>query len=186
MPKLKLLLHTCCAPCSGFLAQTLSANYQLTIYFDNSNIYPKIEYLKRLKEVKDFFANQQINFIKTKYNHSDWQKKIEGLEHEPEKGKRCKLCYYHRLKNTASYAQKHGFDSFASTLAISPHKDVKILNNLGRALAIKYNIKFLSGDWKKQDGFKRAMALSHREGFYHQHYCGCEFSQDGKNLKKVL
>jgi len=86
------------------------------------------------------------------------------------------VCYHYRLTNTANYAQKNGFDFFSSTLAVSPHKDALAINNIGQALGHKLGVKFLSGDWKKQDGFKKAMELSHQEGFYHQNYCGCEFS----------
>ncbi|MEI6288708.1 MAG: epoxyqueuosine reductase QueH [bacterium] len=176
MTKPGLLLHTCCAPCSGFLAQKFILQYDVSIFYDNSNIYPEEEYNHRQAEAKNFFKSQSINFICPKRDHQKWLEGMLGLEKEPERGKRCKLCYYGRLKNTAEYASANGFEFFATTLSISPHKDVIAINNLGRALAKKYKIKFLAGDWKKQDGFKSAMEFSHQHDFYHQNYCGCEFS----------
>jgi len=179
MPKKKLLFHTCCAPCSGFLVRYFSVDYQVAIYFDNSNIYPKAEYQKRLQEAKRYFEKQKISFIAVEYNHNDWLKFISGLENEPERGKRCEKCYLYRLENTARYAKENNYDIFASTLAISPHKNANKLNEIGEALSEKHGVEFLAGDWKKQDGFKKAMELSHQEGFYHQNYCGCEFSIRG-------
>ena len=179
MPVKKLLLHTCCAPCGGFLAQEFLTNYELTIYFSNSNIYPKSEYQHRLEEIRQYFKTQKINFILAEYNHESWLEFIRGLEKEPERGKRCEQCYLYRLEHTVKYASDNGYDIFASTLAISPHKDAEKLNQIGKDLAKKYDVEFLAGDWKKQDGFKKAMVLSHKEGFYHQDYCGCEFSIRG-------
>ena len=176
MRKKKLLLHTCCAPCSGFLAVEFQNQYQVDIYFDNSNIYPEDEYQRRLQEAKTYFGKQRIKLIEVEYNHQDWLEIIKGLENEPERGKRCDQCYLFRLENTAKYAKKNNYDIFASTLAISPHKDAKKLNQIGEKLSQEYGIEFLVGDWKKKDGFKKAMKFSHQEGFYHQDYCGCEFS----------
>ncbi len=176
MSRPRLLLHTCCAPCSGFLVKELSKDFSVTIFYFNPNIYPDAEFKKRLTEAEQYFKRQGVDFIEAPYERESWLELVAGLEHEPERGRRCKLCYWWRLKTTAQYAPEHGFSHFASTLAISPHKDARAINNLGRALALKYGIKFLAGDWKKNDGFKRAMILSHREDFYHQDYCGCEFS----------
>lgn len=175
----KLLFHTCCAPCSGFLVKRFSADYQVTVYFDNDNIYPKQEFSKRLAEAKKYFELQGIDFIATDYNHDKWLQKIKGLEAEPERGARCDACYWYRLRATAEYAARNGYDVFGTTLSISPHKKADIINQLGQKLAQQFNLEFLAGDWKKQDGFKQAMVLSHQEGFYHQNYCGCEFSIRG-------
>lgn len=174
--KPKLLLHDCCAPCGGFLSKQLEKDFDLTVYYDNPNIYPQAEFIKRAEEARKFFVSGGIGFVLVDWDHGVWQKLVEGLEAEPEQGKRCKLCYYYRLKNTAEFAKQNGFDFFATTLTISPHKDSRTLNNLGQALAKRHNIEFLAQDWKKHDGFRKAMDFAKQEGFYRQNYCGCEFS----------
>jgi len=180
MSKPKLLLHTCCAPCSGFLASQLLVDFAVTIYFDNSNIYPKEEYLIRRSEAKKFFTGEEINFVEADYNHEAWLKLVQGLENEPERGVRCEICYRQRLYNTAQYAVKHGFEYFGTTLSISPHKDVMMINRIGQDLSKQVGVNFLEKDFKKQDGFKHAMEFSHSHDFYHQNYCGCEFSFKNK------
>ncbi|MFA5029587.1 MAG: epoxyqueuosine reductase QueH [Patescibacteria group bacterium] len=176
MNKPRLLLHTCCAPCSGFLARELSRDFAVSIYFDNPNIFPEAEYQHRLEEVKNFFRQGSTPFMTASYDHLAWLKVVSGLENEPERGKRCLVCYRERLKNTAKFAKDNDFDYFASTLAISPYKDASAINAIGQELERELAIKFLAGDWKKQDRFKQAMTFSRERGFYHQHYCGCEFS----------
>lgn len=178
--KPKLLLHSCCAPCSGYLAGELAKRFDVSIYYDNSNIFPREEYDKRLSEVKKFFAQWKIDVIEVDYNHDHFLAMAVDLRDEPERGKRCILCYYNRLRSTAEYACRHSFDLFGSTLAISPQKNSAVINNLGRALEMSFGIKFLAEDWKKNDGFKRATAFSKEQGFYRQNYCGCEFSQTRK------
>lgn len=178
MNKPKLLLHTCCAPCSGYLVTELSKDFVVTVYYDNSNIAPKEEYQKRKTEAEKFYQTIGVEFIEAEYDHKNWLDKVRGLEHEPERGKRCILCYYLRLKNTAEYAKKHGYEFFSSTLSISPHKDAKALSNLGQALAKKIGVGFIDENWKKQERFKKAMSFSHEHDFYHQDYCGCEFSHN--------
>lgn len=175
--KEKLLLHTCCAPCSGFLSQQFLADFNLAIYFYNPNIYPEEEYQKRLQEAKDFFLEAGINFIAGDYEHQDWLKLVRGLEKEPEGGSRCRLCYQDRLSRTAQAAKVNHYDFFISALSISPHKDVQAVNNIGLDLARKLEIKFLAGDFKKNNGFQKAMAFSREHNFYRQNYCGCEFSR---------
>lgn len=178
--KPKLLLHACCATCSAFLADKLSADYQVTIFFANDNIFPASEYRKRLKEARQYFQSQRIEFIESAYNHRRWLKAIAGWENEPERGGRCLICYRYRLMLADDFARGHGFAAFASTLSISPHKDAAAINTIGQEIAGKHSLEFLAGDWKKNEGFKRAMELSRQCDFYRQHYCGCEFSfRDG-------
>jgi len=177
MAKLKLLLHTCCAPCSAFLVKQLAKTYAVTVYFTNDNIDSQIEYDLRLKEARKYFVGQGTDFISADYRHADWLEFIRGLEAEPEKGRRCNLCYAYRLKDTAKYAKRHGYDLFASTLSISPHKLADQINQIGMELEDELGVKFLAGDFKKQDGFKNAMAMAKQYGFYRQNYCGCEFSR---------
>lgn len=175
--KPKLLLHTCCATCSGHLAVELAKDYDVKIYFDNSNIFPREEFFKRADEARKYFDEIGFEFVQADYLHDEWLGLVQGLEGEPERGERCLMCYRFRLGNSAAYARRHGFDCFASTLAISPHKDAEAINSIGESLGDEYGVKFLAGDWKKQDGFKNAMCLSKEQGFYRQDYCGCEFSR---------
>lgn len=177
MSKSKLLLHTCCAPCSGYLVTELAKDFEVTIYYDNSNISPSEEYERRKIEVEGFYKKSGLKFILARYDHENWLRMASGLEFEPERGKRCVLCYNHRLRNTAQYAKNHEYDCFSSTLSISPHKDSKVLSNLGRALEKELGIRFIDENWKKKERFKRAMEFSHQHDFYHQDYCGCEFSK---------
>jgi hypothetical protein len=155
----------------------LKKDFEVTVYYDNSNISPKEEYEKRKSEAKEFYKKTKTNFISTEYNHDKWLEIVRGLESEPERGKRCILCYRYRLQNTAKYAKDNGYNSFSSTLSISPHKDSKILSNLGRAIGHEFEIEFIDENWKKKERFKRAMEFSHEHDFYHQDYCGCEFSK---------
>jgi len=173
----KLLLHTCCATCGGFLASKLAADYEVAIFYYNPNIFPAEEYARRRDEAKIFFTDQGYQFIEIDPNHPKWREMAVGLEREPERGRRCELCCRERLEKTALHAKKQGYDLFASTLAISPHKDATLVNRLGEELADQYGIGFLAGDWKKQDGFRQAMAVSQEYNFYRQSYCGCEYSQ---------
>lgn len=175
--KRRLLLHACCATCSGFLARQLAENYEVTIFYYNPNIYPESEYARRRDEARIFFVDQGYSFIEADPDYAKWREMVTGLEREPERGRRCELCYCERLEKTAQEAQNGGFDAFASTLAISPHKDVQLINRLGLELQQNYGVEFLAGDWKKQDGFRQAMAFSREHSFYRQNYCGCEYSQ---------
>ena len=175
--KQKLLLHSCCAPCSGYLVSELADNFEVTVYYNNPNIYPASEYQTRKNEAKNFFGASGIKFIEQQYDHGSWLKITKDLANEPERGKRCILCYHLRLEGAAKYAKENNYDLFSATLSISPHKDAKILSNLGRAISKKISIGFIDENWKKKDRFKKAMDFSHAHDFYHQNYCGCEFSK---------
>ncbi|MDO8668964.1 MAG: epoxyqueuosine reductase QueH [Candidatus Buchananbacteria bacterium] len=182
-PKPQLLFHSCCAPCSGYLVSELANNFAVTIYYDNSNIYPESEYQIRKNEAKNFFTSCGTKFFEVEYDHSKWLETVKGWENEPERGKRCILCYHLRLQNAAKYAKDNGYDLFSSSLSISPYKNSRVLNNLGRALAKKIGLEFLDEDWKKKDRFKKSVEFSKSYGFYRQNYCGCEFSKkDDKRL----
>ncbi|MFA6422408.1 MAG: epoxyqueuosine reductase QueH [Candidatus Buchananbacteria bacterium] len=176
MSKPKLLLHVCCSTCGGYLAQELLEQYDVAIFFDNSNIFPKEEFFRRSDEAKKFFTSQGYEYVQPEYNHEEWSMLVSGLEGEPERGGRCRICYRFRLDKAAIYAKENGFKYFASTLAISPHKDAVAINEIGSFLAKQSGINFLAGDWKKHEGFKKAMQFSCEHDFYRQNYCGCEFS----------
>lgn len=177
----KLLLHSCCAPCSSYVLEYLSEYFDITIYYYNPNISPKEEFSKRIDEQKRLInelpVKNKISFISGKYDNSKYEKMIKGLEEQPEGGSRCYLCYKLRLEETAKLAQEMGFDYFTTTLSISPYKNSKVLNEIGEELEKNYNVNYLYADFKKKDGYKRSIELSKIYGLYRQDYCGCIFSK---------
>lgn len=179
----KLLLHICCAPCSGLISRHLSEKYDVTVYFDNSNIATKEEFKKRAEEAEKFFAHEKIKFVLAPWVHDDWLEMAKKFAVEPEKGKRCKLCYHSRLSRAAQYAAQNDFDVFATSLAVSPWKDDLVIHNLGRALAHKYKIEYLDYDFKGLGWWPKILAFAKAEGFYRQKYCGCEFSDKSGIIK---
>ena len=177
MDKPTLLLHSCCAPCSGPVLERLCANYQVTIYYCNPNIHPKSEYQRRMQELAQWCRSHlEIPLVVPDYKPRDWFEEVRGLEDEPEKGERCTKCFRMRLEETAHYAATHGFDLFTTTLTISPHKDSARINILGRELGERYHVSFLEENFKKKGGFQRSLELSREFGFYRQNYCGCLYS----------
>ncbi len=182
----KLLLHTCCAPCATHVIQLLKKDYEITLYFSNSNIYPKQEYEKRLENAKIIAKQTHTELIKDPYNHKQWLESVKGYEQEPEKGKRCEICFKHNLEKTAQFAKQNNYQIFATTLTISPHKDNIIINKIGKQLEEEYNkkenntnsnkIQYLESNFKQKDGFKHSTELSKQMNLYRQGYCGCEFS----------
>ena len=181
--KKKLLLHSCCAPCSIYVLQQLMSEWQVTVYFYDPNIHPRAEYIQRRDEMKGYAEKLKLEFIEGPYDTFNWIQKTRGLEKEPEKGKRCTICFDIRLGETARKAKDEGYEAFATTLTISPHKDAKQVRLVGQKIAEKFEIDFLDRDWKKDDGFKIACKLSKEEGFYRQDYCGCFFSKRDRDLK---
>jgi len=174
----KILLHSCCAPCGGHVINELkNRGFKVTVFFYNPNIFPIEEYEARKQEIAKFCQDQKIEFIIGDWAHKKWLTFVRGLEQEPEGGERCFKCYEFRLMETANYAKNNNFEYFASTLAISPHKNAEKINQIGGGLAQKYGLKFYEADWKKQDGFKKSCLLAKEHNFYRQNYCGCEFSR---------
>ena len=176
--KNNLLLHICCAGCGAYVSQLLQKDYEVVLFFYNPNIFPESEYELRKKEVNNLARQFCLKVIIPDYNHNEWLQKIKGLENKPEKGERCLICYKDRLEKVAQMASLKGFDSFTSTLTVSPHKLAREILEIGSELAVKYEIEFLAQDFKKQDGFKKATNLSRELGLYRQDYCGCEFSKN--------
>jgi len=176
-----LLLHSCCAPCSSSVLEMLCECFQVTVLYYNPNIFPKEEFDKRCDEQRKFcesFSNDErkIDFICTSYRSEDFEKIAKGREHIKEGGERCTLCYALRLEEAAKYASEKGFDFFTTTLSVSPLKDAKRLNAIGESMAKKYNVKYLTSDFKKQNGYKRSCEISKEYNMYRQDFCGCEYS----------
>ncbi len=180
----KLLLHSCCAPCSSYVLEYLSQCFSITVFFYNPNIHPEQEYKKRLNEQKRFIeqfpVKNKVNFIEGKYEPNLFFQEVKGLEQEKEGGSRCLKCFYLRLEKTAQKANELNFTYFTTTLTISPHKNAKAINQIGNEIANKYHLNFLFSDFKKRDGFKRSIVLSNQYHLYRQSYCGCIFSRNNK------
>ncbi|MFQ6084197.1 MAG: epoxyqueuosine reductase QueH [Candidatus Aminicenantia bacterium] len=177
MKKPRILAHICCAPDALYVIQILKDNYQVSGYFYNPNIHPKEEYDLRLKETRNIADIINFELTEENYEKDKWFKMIEGFEQEPEKGKRCDICYAMRLDRTAKKAKEMGYDIFTTIMTISPWKKSAKINQIGRMLANKYKIKFLEADFKKKDGFKKSVELSKKYNLYRQDYCGCTFSR---------
>ncbi len=179
--KLKMLLHVCCANCMLHPLTILSENYNVTLYFYNPNIHPEEEYKKRLYYVKKSAMVYKVELVEADYEPDKFIKLTEKLKDSPEGGLRCRSCFEMRLSKTAKYAAENGFDIFASTLTISPHKNQAVINEAGARISKKQGIVFYDADFKKKDGFKKTMQLSNKLKIYRQNYCGCIYSI--KNIK---
>lgn len=175
--KKKLLLHCCCAPCSSYSFLYLSDKFHITAYFYNPNIMPKEEHDKRLAELKRLIKEMELDIEVIEEYDDEFKRISKGLENEPERGKRCTLCYELRLRKCALLAKKLGFDCFSTTLSISPYKDAKRLNEIGFNLESEIEVEYLYLDLKKNDGYKKSIELSKKYNLYRQNYCGCIFSK---------
>jgi predicted adenine nucleotide alpha hydrolase (AANH) superfamily ATPase len=175
--KEKLLLHSCCAPCAIYVIEELTKQFNVTVFFYDPNIHPRKEYNLRRDEMKKYASKIGINFEEGAYESKDWFDNAKGLEAEPERGKRCEMCFDFRLSKTAAKAKAENYHAFATVLSISPHKDYKQISVIGQKLAEQFAIDFIDRDWKKKEGFKIAAKMSQAEGFYRQDYCGCIYSK---------
>ena len=176
-----LLLHCCCAPCSSYVLEYLSPHFDITALFYNPNISPKKEYLFRLNELRRLIEEmelaQKVKLIESEYEPEKFEYLAKGLEICKEGTARCFNCYSLRLRKTAEIAKEQKFDYFATTLTVSPYKNADKLNEIGQNLALEHNVNYLPSDFKKCDGYKRSIELSHQYGLYRQNYCGCRFSK---------
>lgn len=173
----KVLLHSCCGPCSTACIERLREYADITVIYYNPNIEPFFEYEKRKAEQIRFLNIANIPFIESDYENDLFRKNVESLKFEPEGGKRCGLCFAMRLKYTAEVALKNGFDYFATTLTVSPHKNSQIINKIGYNVGRVIGIKYLYADFKKREGYKRSIELSREYDLYRQDYCGCLYGK---------
>ncbi len=173
----RLLLHSCCGPCSSRCIETLKKYFSVTVLFYNPNITDAAEYEKRKSEQIRFLKETGwASFLDCLYDPQEFFSAAKGLEGEPEGGARCYACYKLRLDFTARIAREQGFDYFCSTLSVSPHKNSAWLNAIGEELQEKYGVAWLYSDFKKQNGYLRSVQLANEYGLYRQNYCGCIFS----------
>ncbi len=175
----KLLLHSCCAPCSSYVLEYLTKYFDITVYYYNPNISPEKEYIHRVEEIKRLISEMcpQVDFIEGKYEPERFYEMAKGLENEPERGARCHKCYRMRMEESAKAAKKYGCDYFTTTLSISPQKDSAVLNEIGKSISEEYGIPYLYSDFKKRGGYKRSIELSAQFNLYRQNFCGCVFSK---------
>ena len=185
----RLLLHSCCAPCSSAVLERLTDWFDLTVFYYNPNIAPEEEFLRRAEEQRRLIAElpyaHEIQFRCGEYESEAFEALARGLEDMPEGGERCTRCFRLRLGKTAALAAREGFDYFTTTLSISPLKDAQRLNAIGGELAEQFGVAYLFSDFKKKNGYKRSCELSVQYGLYRQDYCGCRFSQMEREKKKI-
>lgn len=179
-----LLLHSCCAPCSGDIMLRLKdSGIKYTIYFYNPNIHPQKEYLLRKDENLKFAYKHGIDFIDADYDVNNWFSEVKGLEWEPERGKRCTKCFDMRFIKTAEYASNNGFTLISSTLGISRWKNMEQINKSGlHAVSHFKNIEYWTFNWRKNKGSENMIKISKNENFYMQEYCGCIYSLRDTNI----
>ncbi len=186
--KPSLFLHCCCAPCSSYVLEYLHEYFKITLFFYNPNITEEKEYRKRKEELKRFVSESSfgngIHWIDADYDPERFLEISKGMEHEPERGARCKKCFRLRLFETAGEAQKRNYDYFCTTLSISPHKNADLLMHVGEEAAERYGISYLPSDFKKKNGYKRSIELSRQYHLYRQDYCGCVFSREQRRKEQ--
>jgi len=172
---MRLLLHTCCAPCASHCIVVLrQLGHDVTLFFSNANIAPYEEYLKRLEATKLLANHMAVPLCIDESAHADWLIQVaKGFEKEKEKGVRCERCFRFSLERTHAAMLKNGFDGFTSTLSVSPHKHTPTLFTVGRSIDPE---RFFAINFKKDNGYKHSLQLAEEQGLYRQNYCGCEFS----------
>lgn len=183
----RLLLHVCCAPCSSAVLERLHPHFAVTVYFDNPNMDTKEEFDRRASEARRFVSETGLaeDVAVIPYAPDNYAQAIRGLEYEKEGGARCAACFRLRLFDAARYAKENGFDFFTTTLTISPLKNAALLNKIGQEAAEAFGARFLPGDFKKKEGYKRSIELSKAHGLYRQDYCGCVYSKAEREKQKA-
>lgn len=174
----KLLLHSCCGPCSSYTQEFCAKYFDTTIFYTNDNIWPEEEFNHRLSEQKHICQalNLGIDVICDTYNPTNYYNAVKGLENLGERSERCYQCYKFRMEKTAKKAKELGFDYFTTTISISPYKNSKWCNEIGYELESKYGVKYLYSDFKKEEGYKKSIELCKKYDIYRQDYCGCVYS----------
>lgn len=184
----RLLLHACCAPCSSAVLEYLSQYFAITLLYYNPNIVPLEEYQKREAELRRLVSQMKfthpVALLPCQYDGQAFVQAAQGLEGEPEGGKRCEACFRLRLRYAAQEAARLRFDYYTTTLSISPMKNAPLLNQLGEEIGREFGVAHLPSDFKKKDGYKRSVQLSKEYDLYRQDYCGCAFSKAQRQREK--
>jgi predicted adenine nucleotide alpha hydrolase (AANH) superfamily ATPase len=177
--KPRLLLHVCCGVCSAYIPETLTPDYDVTMYYENSNIFPAEEFRRRSDAAKTIAEKYGAIFIEVPQDQHAWNIAVAGHAQDPENGERCKLCMGFRLDRAFKYAKEQGFDIVACTLGVSRRKNIDMVNEIGRILSEQYGIPFMNRDWKKGGGEVESQKRAKDLGIYRQNYCGCVYSKTG-------
>lgn len=185
----RLLLHSCCAPCSSYCIEYLARHFDITVLYYNPNISPAEEFYKRADEeerfIREFDTAREfdVKLIKDRYDPEVFYEAVRGMESLPEGGERCFICYRLRLRRAAEYAKANGFEFFGTTLSISPLKNCEKLNEIGMELEVEFGVRYLPSDFKKRGGYLRSIELSREYGLYRQSFCGCVYSKRDAELR---
>ena len=176
----RVLLHSCCGPCSSSVLEYLTQYFDVTLLWYNPNLYPKEEFERRfttqLELVEKMGLSDSVSVMAESWKHEDYLRRAAGLENEPEGGARCTECFRLRLVECARLAKQYGFDYFCTTLTVSRHKDAERINAIGEDIARATGVGWLPSDFKKRGGEDRSQRLAEQYGLYRQQYCGCEYS----------
>jgi len=187
--KPRLLLHTCCAPCFTAAFESLREDFEVTIHWYNANIFPLAEHKTRLNELLRYAGIMGVPIIVDDdymLSFRDWDKTMTPVKEEPEGGIRCETCINFRLQKTAQLARNSKFDYFSTTLTVSPHKNAKMINTVGKNLMKKYDVTFFEADFKKNNGFLKSIEICKKYNIYRQDYCGCEVSMQLRDKQKQV
>ena len=176
----RVLLHSCCGPCSSAVLEYLTQYFDVTLLWYNPNLFPEEEFDRRFRTLKELLGKMgladRVDILAEPWRHEDYERRVKGLEDEPEGGSRCEVCFRLRLTETARLAKHYGFDYFCTTLSLSRHKDAVLLNRLGEEAGSALGVSWLPSDFKKQGREMRATELAEQYGLYRQLYCGCAYS----------
>ena len=176
----RVLLHSCCGPCSSAVLEYITQYFDVTLLWYNPNLYPKEEFDRRFRTQVELIEKMgladKVDILAEPWKSEDYYRRVKGLENEPEGGKRCAECFRLRLLETARLAKHYGYDYFCTTLTLSRHKDAVLINTIGEEIAKAVGVGWLPSDFKKRNGENRSIELSEQYGLYRQLYCGCEFS----------
>ena len=176
----RVLLHSCCGPCSSAVLEYLTQYFDVTILWYNPNLYPQEEFDRRfrtqLELIEKMGLADRVEVLAVAWKHEDYDRRVKGLEDEPEGGARCTECFRLRLLETAKLCKHYGFDYFCTTLTLSRHKDAELINALAEEIARAFGVRWLPSDFKKRDGENRSIELCEQYHVYRQLYCGCEYS----------
>jgi predicted adenine nucleotide alpha hydrolase (AANH) superfamily ATPase len=183
MAKPRILVHVCCAPDALYVLGLLQADHEVAAFFSNSNIHPPEEYALRLEEARKVARTLGVPLVEDDYDPDGWLALTAKFRDEPEKGRRCDVCYASRLRRTAVSAARLGFDVFATVMSLSPWKKAAVINRIGRQFGKRHGVRFLEADFKKKDGFKKSVDLSRDHGLYRQDYCGCLYSLNARKAR---
>jgi len=177
--KPKLLLHSCCGPCFTIPYEILKDYFDITIFFNNSNIYPETEHNRRLEELKKYLADvaPEVKIIETKYDNDEYNKSLEEHANDKEGHERCRICFRKRFIEGFEYASKNAFEYYGTVMTISRYKNAQDINKIGGELQKNYpTVKWLFSDFKKNNGYEKSLLIIKDHEMYFQEYCGCKYS----------